>query len=286
MEWLLSWEVTSVVVGIIIAIGLGVLALDDFKLAKLFFLLAAADATGGIVMWSVKTDVASWMRNVIIFCAVGAIGVIVSQSLRYVGRKETQKKSKSEPSTPLPPTADTAIFMESEIAALPITVLRHSKINVVPLNKRTIQASNWGIFVVPNDSDRDQKWPDKHTMVTARTAHNPGIWAWRCTLTNHGPTNLLSAAVPIRIWFGNEKPELVHTVIASPLDSGKDFTFYLVNDCHELVNAVWPDTATVQIFGESHPRSVPLRRTYKTPIDQIMIFFGSTTRLIGGEPCE
>lgn len=47
MEWLFSWEVGSWVVGGAIAAAFSFLALDDFKLAKLFFLLAAGDAIGG-----------------------------------------------------------------------------------------------------------------------------------------------------------------------------------------------------------------------------------------------
>jgi hypothetical protein len=95
LEWLFSWEVVSVMVGLLVSIGLGVLALDDFKLAKLFFLSAAADAVGGMVMWGVKTDVPPWVRNGIVFVSVGLIGVLLVQSFRYVDRKEVAKKGNS-----------------------------------------------------------------------------------------------------------------------------------------------------------------------------------------------
>jgi len=95
MEWLFSWEVTSVGISISIGIGLGVLAFDDFKLAKLFFLMAAFDAAGGIVMWGIKTDLPSWTRNAIIFLVLGSIGVLATQSLRYVNRKSEKNKQKT-----------------------------------------------------------------------------------------------------------------------------------------------------------------------------------------------
>jgi hypothetical protein len=97
MERLFSWEVTSVAVGLFIAIGLGVLALDDFRLAKLFFLLAAADAIGGIVMWEAKIDFPPWGKILFVFALAGSVGVLAMLSLRYVDKKEVKKSKPEEP---------------------------------------------------------------------------------------------------------------------------------------------------------------------------------------------
>jgi hypothetical protein len=102
MELLFSWEVTSVVVGIAIAIGLGVLALDDFRLAKTFFLLATADALGGVVMWGIKIPFPHWGKLTFVFLLTGTIGVLGFLSLGYVDRKEEAKKElkqRTEPQT-------------------------------------------------------------------------------------------------------------------------------------------------------------------------------------------
>jgi len=93
VEWLLSWEVVSVVSVALAAAGQGFIGLEDFKLAKLCFLLAAADAIGGMVMWGIKTDVPPWMRIGIVFVSIGLIGVLAVQSFRYVDRKEEKKRS-------------------------------------------------------------------------------------------------------------------------------------------------------------------------------------------------
>ena len=76
------------------------------------------------------------------------------------------------------------------------------------------------------------------------------------------------------------------TAVIPALSPGNEFDFYLVNDCDLSVNAVWQETAKVQVLGEEAQRYVPLRRTYTSPVDQIMVFFPSTVRWIGGEPCE
>ncbi len=70
MEWLLSWEVTSVVVVAVAGFGFAVLALDDFKVAKVLFLIAAADASGGVLMWGAKTQSPTWQADLVTSIAI------------------------------------------------------------------------------------------------------------------------------------------------------------------------------------------------------------------------
>lgn len=81
------------VVGISISVGLGVLALDDFKLARTFFLIAAADAMGGTIMWGANTTVPPWIRTLSVFALGGTVAVVAVQSGRYVDRKKEAKES-------------------------------------------------------------------------------------------------------------------------------------------------------------------------------------------------
>lgn len=97
MEWLFSWEATSVFVGILITIGLGVLALNDFKAAKVFFMLATADAAGGISMWGANSPMPPVARTLIVFVATGLIGIFAVQSIRYVNRKSAASLAESKP---------------------------------------------------------------------------------------------------------------------------------------------------------------------------------------------
>jgi hypothetical protein len=97
LEWVFSWEVTSVVASILIGAAFSFLALDDFKLAKLCFLIAAADAIGGMVMWGVKTQVPPWTRIAIVFFGVGLVGVLAVQALRYVDQKREKKEQPKGP---------------------------------------------------------------------------------------------------------------------------------------------------------------------------------------------
>jgi hypothetical protein len=93
MEWLFSWEVVSVLVALLVSIGLGVLALEDFRLAKLFFLLAAADAIGGVAMWGAKAATPRWISTLAVICVSGAIGWLTLESIRYVDSKRAEKEA-------------------------------------------------------------------------------------------------------------------------------------------------------------------------------------------------
>jgi hypothetical protein len=100
LEWLFSWEVTSVVVVAAATIALAVLALNDFALAKVFFLMAAADACGGVLMWGMRSRLGTWQVATMVFILVGGIGAIAVLALRYVESKKHVKEAKS-------PTSDT-----------------------------------------------------------------------------------------------------------------------------------------------------------------------------------
>jgi hypothetical protein len=92
MEWLFSWEVSSWIVGLAVSIAFGLAAMDDFKWARLFFLLAAADAGGGVVMWGVKAQNPTWQVLVVVFILMGSVGVCTVLALRYVDGKRKVKE--------------------------------------------------------------------------------------------------------------------------------------------------------------------------------------------------
>jgi hypothetical protein len=104
LEWLFGWEVTSVLVAILIGIAFAVLALSDFKIARVFFILAAFDAFGGVAMWGAKSNLGLFSKGLIIFVGGGIICVLLSLALNYVGIKESVSKT-SPPGASLPPAS-------------------------------------------------------------------------------------------------------------------------------------------------------------------------------------
>jgi hypothetical protein len=66
LEWLFSWEVTSVIAGSAVATALATIALKGYRAAKICFPLAVADAIGGIIMWGISaTDSSTPIGNAV-----------------------------------------------------------------------------------------------------------------------------------------------------------------------------------------------------------------------------
>src|SRR6185437_2482266 len=88
MEWLFSWEVTSWVIAIAVASAFTFIGFNDFKLARLFFLIGATDAAGGVIMWGMKTERPLWQLSLIAFLLLGSVGTLTVLALRYVDGKQ------------------------------------------------------------------------------------------------------------------------------------------------------------------------------------------------------
>jgi hypothetical protein len=89
-EWLFSWGVTSVVAGFCASCALFFVGMSDYRLAKVFFLIAAADAIGGVLMWGHKSTLPHWAIALIVFAAVGGIAVLTLQAFWYSDRKQAK----------------------------------------------------------------------------------------------------------------------------------------------------------------------------------------------------
>lgn len=186
-------------------------------------------------------------------------------------------------SASLRPPPETAVFMECNWASLPISPPLGGIAHILLLNRRRIdglKGQNWGFFEVL------QPWPNEAQMKKARDVHDiGGDVCYRCRVTNHGSQNLIFLAVQFDLWLGRRvgaRGKTSYTPVITALDRGAEFDFYVVNDCNEPAAAIWEETALAQVLGESRPRAIPLRRTYRSPVDQVLTLFPTTVSWSGG----
>jgi hypothetical protein len=278
-------------------------AVEDFNEAKIqagFINLALFAATFVIgVKWNF---ISNWLqrRNKLVAITLMVAGVILFVAGVALWRRPASQiepepaNAKQQTSTdvaqvpPSPAVQDTAIFMECQMVPLPLAVEPGKSLNVVVLNKKRMEANKSGFYDVSGSSE-DGKWPRKSALEESRKMKNFGTFAYRCRVTNKGPQTIIYLGVPIDVWFGNkggEENKNRYTAILSGLGPNAVSEFHLVNDCNVHVAAVWQDIAVVQILGETSQRNVPLRRTYSNAIEQVMSFFPTSIRWIGGGPCE
>jgi len=188
---------------------------------------------------------------------------------------------------PAPEQIPTAIFMECHLIALPVTIAPRSKIHLVALNKKRMEREHWGFYDIQNDTEKEKPWPDKQKMELSSKSSNFGTFGFKCEVSNHGLENIIYLEIPIDLWFNNNRKAIRYAPIVSSLDVAQSFPFYIVNDCPVQVSAAWQDdSAKAQTLREPKTHPVPLRRKYRNPAEQIMMFFPSTVQWVREQPCE
>ena len=182
-----------------------------------------------------------------------------------------------------------SIFQECRMVGMPIAIPAHDVLHLMSLNLKRFKSQNWGLFDIPNDTDKSQKWPSKEKLDEAGRQHDPGIFVYKCEVSNHSQINLADVAIPMKFWFGNaggEANAISYAPVASPVDAGQHFVFYAVNDCAIEVTGVMPNTVRIKETGDSAWRDVALNREYRNPVEQIMIFMPTKIRWVADTPCQ
>jgi len=209
---------------------------------------------------------------------IGAIGPQIVQFIRNQIDSTSSNVAKDVP-----------LLGECRPLFLPVSVPAHGEIHLLLLNPKRLKAISWGLYDVPNNTDQAVQWPSKEKMQESFQIHNFGMITYQCDVINQGNKNLVNVAIPMRFWFGNkggEENAVKGAPIVSPLNAGQTAYFYVINDCDIQVAGIVPDTAKVKVAGSPIWYEVPLNRQYRDPVEQVMAFFPSKVRWIGGEPCE
>ena len=187
----------------------------------------------------------------------------------------------SQPETSL--DLNTAVEIDCQRDALPIHISPGDTAHMVILNSKVDR--EWGTFDSHNNSVTEQTWPRKELLSSTT---NPSIY--RCEVTNQGNTKLIDVGLKFNInyMFGDKnKAAQIHpyTVIVNPLEVGKPFKFYFVNECPVGASVILLDQYTTRVLGEPGRRSFSVTRPHRKPVEQIMLFFPSSVRWTG-QACE
>jgi|ERR1700733_3952244 len=159
MEWLLSWEVCSVVAVFFASSALGFVGLGDYKLAKVFFWIAAIDAFGGICMWGARNGLNPWVRGSLVFLGGGFICLVLSSALHYVEGKQLPLVSPKEEAKDL--SSEGFVQFENRNLELPSQFLQagqQMRMKFAFANKGLVpvyDVQSWGVMMVLNRKVND-----------------------------------------------------------------------------------------------------------------------------------
>ena len=141
---------------------------------------------------------------------------------------------------------------------LPIKVPAGSNGHIFPLNKMRNERIPWALFheIINISGDFSKEWPDPPILEEAKRKNDPSINIWRCDVANHGKDNVLDVQIPLQIRYGPgpDSPWHRSALVLNPVDRGKTFIFYIVNECPVEIRILIPDFGKAKVVGEQATR--------------------------------
>jgi hypothetical protein len=259
-----------------------------------FFVALLLSLLGGWLLFSGHTHERPDLRKrkiVVAICLV-VVGVGGSGWRLYV---HTQSKEPKEPQIMIQVVpAGASIFADCGITSLPIIIEPQSSIYLLALNeKRMREVNNWGLYEIPNQLNKAVQWPAKttirqHLAVPLKEKLLAGDFIYKCDFSNHGQVNVLNVFVELKIWFDNEGEQkaVKFTPVLSPIDAGKHFVFYVLNDCPIDASLAMPDTVGVMVAGDNTRQQIALNRPLRNPIEPLMQFLPTNKQWVREAPCQ
>jgi hypothetical protein len=189
---------------------------------------------------------------------------------------------------------ETEIFMECHMISLPVSVPGGRTISVVLMNEKQIEGKDIVGFVTINPGD-SERWPDAQWISKAKAIHDMGAGGYRCLVSNHGPVNVLYLSITLDLFFkgGSNLKPFRFTPVIGALDSGRDFEFYIFNDCDTFYTAAWQSEGRVQLFGENVARNIHIWQTGRGDLGGIaggvgehLMMFAPNGVSLSGNPCS
>ena len=198
------------------------------------------------------------------------MAVLISLSvIAFVSTLGTAKVPVPIPAPSLGP-AETALYVDCTIQNLPFTLPDSGIIHVISLSRSRMMRTQRGYLEV---SGRPRgSWPLKDVMDAIRRKRPfPPPMVDMCTVSNHGPSEVVYTEVPLDIVFTRDSTRTRYFAGVSALSPGKDWTFYIVNNCDDAVSVIWQQNTTASILGEQSRRTITLKRMYKNDAEQVLM---------------
>lgn len=169
---------------------------------------------------------------------------------------------------PLPPSTP-LITMEISSSTLPIYTSPHSVTSVLQIHPYIgLIDTQDGLFKIANDTGSEGCWPKKEVLETMEPNGHEDVY--RVQISNHSERILEWGKVTFALKYNtamkgggcmppkNSQPDQNDVVLIPPLDPGKSFEFYAINQSDFCAWLLPPNSATLKIGGQEKESEVPL----------------------------
>jgi hypothetical protein len=252
------------------------------------------------------------MTYTLVFLACGLLGIVyLSGANRLTDRLNAAQEKKT------PPPA-VALYVACTPTPLPTGLAPSSTARIMFLHPGSEPLDDM-LHTVVSAQDKMRVFPEPTEADPVETGHP---WdrelfrfqiAFRCEISNHGPSMVhdINISMPVAFFreddiryrdkegtgsdsgpvFGPPKGPPVHqitrTVNIQPLDSGRSFTFLIINTCSQFVSVFsTPSVADVQVFGDSSRRQLNLEHDDRNIFGPQIQLPVSSLKWKGVRPCE
>jgi hypothetical protein len=180
LEALLGWDVIGWIIGFLIPIGVGVLALGEFRTARICFAISAMILWAKLIEWNYKSNLAVAPRVLVCLVASAMIGWSLFKAFNWVDSKRTiplipdQKLAEGELAhntvpgdagdTPPPPRHGERIFLPDDITPEYLSCLYN---NHTQLQVDALAAPYLGKWMKLSGSvhDIERQYLDRYTVT-------------------------------------------------------------------------------------------------------------------------
>lgn len=252
-----SWTWGTVVVAATVLLGLSGNAIyaGDVKGTSVLCFLGLALLTVKFLTWD-------QIRNVRYRSVANVAAIVVAITLLMVFVSWANRR--------VPPTPPAALItMEISPSALPIYVPSHSVTSVLQIHPYiALTDTQDGLFKITNDTGTEGCWPKKEVLDTTEPNGHENVY--RFQISNHSERTLERGTVKFALKYNtglkgggcmppkNSQPDQNDVVLIPPLDPGKSFEFYAINQSDFCAWLLSPQSATVKMAGQEKESEVPL----------------------------
>jgi hypothetical protein len=167
------------------------------------------------------------------------------------------------------PASIPLITMQISPTSLPISIPPHTITSVLQLHPYIgLTGDRDGLFKITNDTGREGCWPTKAELDTTEPNRHEDIY--RVEISNHSDRILERGRVKFALKYNagmkgggcmkpsSTQPDQNDLVLLPPLDPGKSFEFYAINQSNFCAWLLPPESATVKMAGRESEVEVPL----------------------------